>query len=305
MVSSSNLMIEFAARFMADPTNPAGPSDALLSALRRVLRALVRLLITKAVTLPTLTGLLKEAYVDVAETDFPVQGKRQTDSRINLLTGVHRKDVKRLRQERHVEKEVPQAVGLGAQLVSKWVSDPLTTDSKGRPTPLPRQGKSMGDPSFDGLVESISKDVRPRAVLDEWLRLGVATLDQDDRVVLNRQAFVPEKGFEEKAFYFGRNIHDHLAATVHNLVGDSNPRLERSVHYGGLRESSVRGLAEQAEKVGMDALLTLNRLARGRVEADKGLSGANQRFNFGLYFFDEAHSLDEEGGTKEGSETSG
>lgn len=283
---------------MADPANPAGPPEALLSAIRRVLRPLVRLMITKGITLPTLTVLLKEAYVDVAERDFPVNGKRQTDSRINLLTGVHRKDVKRLRQEQHVDKSVPQAVGLGAQLVSRWVSDPSTTDSEGRPIPLPRQGKSPSEPSFDGLVEGISKDVRPRAVLDEWLRLGVATLDDNDCVVLNRQAFVPEKGFDEKAFYFGRNIHDHLAATVHNLVADSNPRLERSVHYGGLSASSVKALAEEAEKLGMDTLLTLNRLARDRVEADKGQEGATQRFNFGLYFFDEAHSLDEEDGTE-------
>ncbi|NKB42935.1 MAG: hypothetical protein GKS03_01530 [Alphaproteobacteria bacterium] len=281
---------------MTAPNNPAGPPDALLAALKRMLRPLVRLMITKGVTLPTLTNLLKETFVSVAEEDFPVSGKRQTDSRINLLTGVHRKDVKRLREEQPPKRAMPQAVGLGAQIVSRWVSDTLTTDSEGRPIPLPRQGKSPGDPSFDGLVEGISKDVRPRAVLDEWLRLGVASIDENDWIVLNRQAFVPEKGFDEKAFYFGRNIHDHLAATAHNLIGDGNPRLERSVHYGGLTESSVNSLAEEAEKVGMDALLTLNRLARERVDADKGKDTADQRFNFGLYFFDEDHSLDDQQG---------
>lgn len=278
---------------MADLNNPAGPPEALIAALRRVLRPLVRLMISKGVTLPTLTTLLKETFVAVAEEDFPVRGKRQTDSRINLLTGVHRKDVKRLREETQTERSIPPAVGLGVQIVSRWVSDPSMTDSEGQPIPLPRQGKTPTDPSFDGLVESISKDVRPRAVLDEWIRLGVAILDEDDRVTLNRQAFVPEKGFDEKAFYFGRNIHDHLAATAHNLLQDGNPRLERSVHYGGLRESSVKALAEDAEKVGMEALLTLNRLARERVEADKGTDEATHRFNFGLYFFDQKHSLEE------------
>ncbi len=248
-------------------------------------------MISKGVTLPLLTTLLKETFVSVAEQDFPVKGKRQTDSRINLLTGVHRKDVKRLREEHPTEKAMPQAIGLGAQIVSRWVSDAETTDSEGRPLPLPRQSKSAGQPSFDGLVEDISKDVRPRAVLDEWLRLGVASIDDQDRVVLNRQAFIPEKGFDEKAFYFGRNIHDHLAATAHNLLGDGNPRLERSVHYGGLTETSVKHLEKSAEKVGMDALLALNRMARERVEADKSLENANYRFNFGLYFYDDDHSL--------------
>ena len=135
---------------MTAPNNPAGPPDALIAALRRMLRPLVRLLISKGVTLPTLTNLLKETFVSVAEEDFPVNGKRQTDSRINLLTGVHRKDVKRLREEKPSERAMPQAVGLGAQIVSRWVGDALTTDSEGRPIPLPRQGKSSTDPSFDG-----------------------------------------------------------------------------------------------------------------------------------------------------------
>ena len=140
--------------------------------------------------------------------------------------------------------------------------------------------------------------MRPRAVLDEWLRLGVASMDDKGQVILNRQAFVPEKGFDEKAFYFGRNIHDHLAATTHNLIGDGNPRLERSVHFGGLTDSSVKTLAAEAEKVGMEALLALNRLAREKVEVDKGKTDANRRFNFGLYFFDQERSLDEQQGNE-------
>ena len=279
-------------------SNPAGPPDALIAALRRMLRPLVRLMISKDVTLPTLITILKETFVSVAEDEFPVKGKRQTDSRINLLTGVHRKDVKRLRAETTTEREMPHAVGLGTQIVSRWVSDPLTTDPEGRPIPLPRRGKSGSSLSFDGLVEGISKDVRPRAVLDEWLRLGVASMDDKGQVILNRQAFVPEKGFDEKAFYFGRNIHDHLAATTHNLIGDGNPRLERSVHFGGLTDSSVKTLAAEAEKVGMEALLALNRLAREKVEVDKGKTDANRRFNFGLYFFDQERSLDEQQGNE-------
>ena len=53
-------------------------------------------------------------------------------------------------------------------------------------------------------------------------------------------------------------------------------------------------LAEQAEKTGMESLLALNKLARERVDADSGAPDAHHRFNFGLYFFDQGHSLDEE-----------
>ncbi len=172
--------------------------------------------------------LLKEAYVDVALNEFPVNGKKQTDSRVSLLTGVHRKDVKRLRERPTEKMAAPRSIGLGAQIVARWLGSKDTTDRKGHPLPLPRKAESRNGPSFDSLVSGVSKDVRPRAVLDEWLRLGVAHVDDGGRVVLNRLAFVPEKGFEEKAFYFGRNIHDHLAATAHNLLEEGNPTLERS-----------------------------------------------------------------------------
>ena len=271
------------------PQEPiAGLPKPLISAVRRLLRPLVRLLIAKGVGLAALTELLKEAYVDVALNEFPVDGKKQTDSRVSLLTGVHRKDVKRLRERPTEKMAAPRSIGLGAQIVSRWLGSKTTTDKKGQPLPLPRKAESPGVPSFDSLVSGISKDMRPRALLDEWLRLGVAHLDDDGRGVLNKFAFVPEKGFEEKAFYFGRNIHDHLAATAHNLLEEGNPKLERSVHYTGLSDESAAVLAQAAERTGMKALLEMNRLALELSEKDKGRATSTRRINFGLYFFDGA-----------------
>jgi hypothetical protein len=271
------------------PQEPiAGLPKPLISAVRRLLRPLVRLLIAKGVGLAALTELLKEAYVDVALNEFPVDGKKQTDSRVSLLTGVHRKDVKRLRERPTEKMAAPRSIGLGAQIVSRWLGSKTTTDKKGQPLPLPRKADSSGVPSFDSLVSGISKDMRPRALLDEWLRLGVAHIDDDGRVVLNKFAFVPEKGFEEKAFYFGRNIHDHLAATAHNLLEEGNPKLERSVHYTGLSDESAAVLAQAAERTGMKALLEMNRLALELSEKDKGRATSTRRINFGLYFFDGA-----------------
>lgn len=257
----------------------------LVSAVKRLLRPVVRLLISKGMGLPALTEVLKEVYVDVALREFPTQGKKQTDSSISILTGVHRKDVKRLRTKKDRGPQAPRSVSIGAQLVARWVGSPETTDKKGRPLPLPRQAESAGGPSFDALVAGVSTDVRPRAVLDEWLRLGIAHLDKDERVVLNQLAFVPQKGFEEKAFYLGRNVHDHVAAAAHNLLGEGNPQLERSVHYSGLTSESAKELAAESERVGMEALLEINRLALHLISQDKGKENATRRINFGLYFY--------------------
>ena len=275
------------------------PPALLRQALERLLRPVVRLLIEQGVAFGELAELLKGVYVDVALREFPLEDKQPTDSRVTLLTGVHRKDVRRLRGQPHAPHDPPHSVTLGALLVARWTGTPGFLDAEGRPRPLPRKAVGRGK-SFENLVESVSKDIRPRVVLDEWLRLGVAHLDAEDRVCLNAEAFVPSRGLEEKLFYFGRNLHDHIAAAARNVGGRRPAFLERSVYYPGLSRESVAELAKLAASVGMEALQAVNRRALELVHEDAGDEAASQRMNFGLYFYDARADADaepdEEGG---------
>jgi hypothetical protein len=83
------------------------------------------------VTYPQLAGLLKEVFVEVGNRDFQIQGKRQTDSRVSLLTGIHRKDVKRLRSMAGVPSAAPAALSLGEQIHSRWISRSEWLDESG------------------------------------------------------------------------------------------------------------------------------------------------------------------------------
>ena len=276
-----------------------GTSQALWTALRRLLRPLVRLLLGLQVTYPQLAGLLKEIFVEVGERDFRLPGKSPTDSRISLLTGIHRKDVKRLRQATPVETGVPAALSLGEQIHSRWIREPAWLDDEGHPRPLARQASPDGL-SFEALVESVSRDIRPRSVLDEWLRLGVAHVDDDGNVVLDAAAFVPSKGFDEKAFYLGRNVADHIAAAAHNLAGEGESFVERSVHYNRLSEASGRELQRLSEEKGMEALEAINRRAAQLQAQDRGAPENDQRINFGIYVFQQPEGANLDGGDPDG-----
>jgi hypothetical protein len=257
----------------------------MMKAVRRVLHPLVRLLLSQGVQYPLLSELLKSVYVGVANAEFKVEGKRQTQSRITLLTGIHRKDVRRLMAEERYRHEMPADVSLGVQIAALWLSHPDYLNEEGRPAPLPRLASTGGEKSFEALVARISKDIRSRSVLDEWLRLGVVKLGPDDRVHLKADAFIPEKGFEEKVFFLGQNIHDHLHTAVHNVIGQGVPRLERSVFYEGLSEQSVAELAELAHKLGMDTLVAIHRRAQELQERDSAQGQGKLRMNFGLFFY--------------------
>ncbi len=258
---------------------------SLLNVLRRILRPLARLLLAEGIPLQTAIEMLKQALVDSAEADFTLSNKAQTDSRISLMTGVHRKDVKRLREREALRKEAPPGISMGARLVSLWLTQPPFVDENETPVALPRLRSQGGEVSFEALAQRISKDIRPRAVLDELVRVGAVSIDAGDRVTLNAEAFIPSASMEERLYYLGRAVGDHLEAASRNVTGTPRPFLERIVHYDAIPESAIDSLRIAAEKAGMQALKSVNRKAMESSQAEGHEPG--QRLTFGVYFFNE------------------
>lgn len=263
----------------------------LLSVVSLVLRPLVHLLLRYQVPYTVLAPVLKKLYVEVADQDFPLAGKKQTESRLSLLTGIHRKEVKRLREEAGELNEAPPSVSLGGQMVAYWLSTP-GYQRKGKPVALARYSETLGDVSFETLVETVGRqDIRPRAVLDEWLRLGVARLSDDDKVELCNEAFVPQSGEDEKLFYWGRNLADHMATASHNLQPEVKPRLERGVYYGDLSTDAVEELHQFYREESMALLKKVNDKARKLKQSSPG----TQRMNAGVYYAFETMAEHQEG----------
>lgn len=262
-------------------------SPVLLQAVQRLLRPLARLLMAHGVNFVAFSNLAKGVFVDVAAREFHDDDGQVTDSRLSLLSGVHRREVKRLREEIQRQTPPPSVVSFGAQVVSRWCAEPALLDQQHRPLPLPRLASQGGVASFERLVESVSKDIRSRAVLDEWLRLGVVTLDEEDHVHLVEHAFVPARGMEEKSFYLGKNLGDHLAAAAHNLLDGQPPFLERSVYCDGLSPESVEKLRVLSREMAINAMQEINRKALELQEVDLGRLDAGQRMTFGVYFYAE------------------
>ena len=272
---------------------PDLPPARLVDALRGLLRPLVRLLIGYQLTYPLLLRLLKSVYVEVAVTDFSVGGAPLSDSRVNLLTGIHRKDIKRLRNEPPEAAQPVASASLGAQLVGAWLGSDRYADADGRPLPLPLKAPAPDQPGFDTLVAEVCRqDIRPRVILDEWIQLGVARLDAGE-VVLNTGAFTPERGFDEKMFFFGKNLRDHIAAGADNIAGGKPPHFDRSVYYDRLSPESVAELKRFAGDLGMEALTRLNRRARALQQSDSARNDAGYRINFGIFHYTARQGTDE------------
>ncbi|RDH82879.1 MAG: hypothetical protein DIZ80_11455 [endosymbiont of Galathealinum brachiosum] len=257
---------------------------ALVKAVMMLCRPLVRLMIEKGMTFPQFRDLIKELYVDVADKQFSLDDKKPSDSRIFVLTGVHRKDIKRIRQNTQQEKStITSSASLSGEIIARWSGLPEYLDEKGKPRILSKNTNN-NQPGFEQLVSGVSKDVRPKVILEEWLRLKIVRLKDDD-IVLNKSAFITNKEFKEMTYYLGHHIHDHMASCVNNILDEQTPMLERSVYYASLSKNSVKKLRSIADKKGNELLQNLNKQALKFHETDKHKDDANYRMRLGIYWY--------------------
>jgi len=243
---------------------------------------------------------LKTVFLQAAQSELERIGGKQTDSALSLLSGLHRKDVRALLPGILIPAfgSDPQGTGRptpGQQVVTRWL-----TEHDGQP--LPFGGPA---PSFEALAVAVSQDIRPRSLLLELVRLGVAE-DGGAEVRLVRQAFIPDSTHGDAARMVAGSTADHLAAAIQNLTGtDGKTHLEQSVFADGLSPESVRELEQLANQLWRHVLRSSVKLAQPLSDADEAKGGGNMRFRLGMYSYSAPVAPETPlGGPSESSESS-
>lgn len=267
------------------------PEPALAAeAIALVLQPLARLMIDHGLQLPSMVELLKKALVDEAVGAYGLADKGSSDTRIALLTGVHRKDVKRLRDTPASASPASPMVPVAASVVARWISEPrfLNADQTARALARTPSRGSVGEPDFTTLVAEVTSDVGARAVLDELARLGVVELREDGYVALKSSAFVPHEGLSESFHFLAASVSDHLSAAVHNLAPDrSGPlMLDQSAFSQDLSADQAAQLQQQARRLWAAALQQFLQTATVAEQRSEGAEGPKHRVRFGVYFHD-------------------
>lgn len=266
---------------------PSAPDEqqALLAAVRAVLVPLARLAVARGLPYAALEETLKQAVVSAAAAAHPGVAPHRSVSRIATATGINRREVTRLVM--HTEPDAPpQGRSLATEVFTLWVSKAEFRGADGQPMRLPRLGPA---PSFESLAHQVTRDVHPRSLLDELLRLQMADLDEaTDTVGPKREGFVPSGDRVRMLGFLSHNVGDHLTAGVDNVLGDGRRHFEQALFADGLSEASiraVRALIGPQWTLLLQALVpTLEKL----VEQDAALPTADQRrMRVGLYAFDD------------------
>ena len=267
--------------------------EQFLAAVTRMLRPVVRQVMSFGLTYPVLDELLRTLFVDVAERDFALEFKRQTDSRVSLLTGLHRKEIARLRhQPRDPDAPPPVEDTLITRVIGRWMAGPPFADRRGRPRPLLYESSRPRDPSFARLVRDRSLDVPVRSVLDELLRLDVVEIAAGGEVVLRQEAHLPSEEIKGKLTLLGSDPGELFSTIVHNIEQPDAPWFQRKVVYDNVGAEALEDLRREARQAGEEFIRRANSIlsAYDRDRNADAPGGERTRVVLGAYYFEESTS---------------
>lgn len=261
---------------------------AIDAALHRILRPLVRLLLTSGISYLELAEIAKRLYVELAMQEPQIPGRKASVSRAAVLTGLSRKEVQKLlRRPPLPVPALSDQYNRAARVVAGWVRDPQF-HVDGRPAPLPTTGEGA---SFATLVKRYSGDIPPRAVLDELVRVQAVRVDADGAVHLLAPAYIPRE-LAARIEILGTDVGYLIDTIRHNLdAPPAEARYQRKVMYDNLPDQAVAELRPEIARRCQQLLEELDRLmaSRDRDCAPQAGSG-RRRAGVGLYYFENDES---------------
>ena len=161
----------------------------VLGAFQLVLRPIIKILLRYGISFCEFAETTKTTFVDVATSDFGLRGRPTNISRVAVMTGLTRKEVRRLRDKLdHGQNEIEVKTTPIAKVLSCWHGERDFLDEQGRPAVLPFSGTEK---SFSELVRRFGGDVPPGAMRTELKRVGSVEEDSDGRLSVVRRSVLP------------------------------------------------------------------------------------------------------------------
>ena len=268
------------------PDHPGGSPEeqALHDAVAGLMSALARLGVARGLPYAAVDEMLKRAFVQAADAAHPGLLPHRKVSRISTVTGINRREVTRLTQPGD-SKPKSRGRSLVSEVFAHWLTDRRYRTRDGVPRVLPRHGAL---PSFESLAQEITRDVHPRSLLDELLRLQLATLDADsDQVTLSQHA-VPRGDSVRMLGFLGENVGDHLSAAVENVLGGGGRHFEQAIFADGLSEETMAWVRQSIRAHWQELLARMVPELESRIAVDGRQPPApERRMRLGLYSFED------------------
>jgi hypothetical protein len=202
---------------------------AVLSSLQGVLLPIVKLMLRCGVGCSEFVAVVKTVFVQAATEDYGLRGRPTNVSRVAAMTGLSRKEVRRIRSEKGSQRWTPDMEVTPANTVLHyWHFDPDFAEVVGRPRELAFEGER----GFEALVKKYAGDIPPGAVKKELIRAGTIAESPTGRLSVKERYFYPaafDEDFVRNAAFALKNLGETL---VHNASLAANQGSPHAIRQG-------------------------------------------------------------------------
>lgn len=262
-------------------------NTVLREILRKLLKPLVRIMLRYGYSYREFNNLAKEVFIEVCYDDFTLEGRKMTASRVAVLTGLDRKEIVKLVNNRQLNQSVTsQPINRAARVIGGWLQDKDYQTQQGKARAIPVKGDGV---SFQTLVGKYGGDITFGPILDELLRINAVEYDCDNNLSLLAEGYLPVSDELEKLKIIGVSAQDLLTTIDYNLNAPKHPRFQREVVYLNLSQNSINEFKIISHDKSQKLLLELNEWLANKLELDKRLetTQSHSRVGLGIYYIED------------------
>ena len=193
---------------------------AIFQACRTLLQPVASLMLKCGMTWREFAEISKGVFVEAATKEYGIRGRPTNVSRVSILTGIGRKEVRRQRElmEQADAEALPSKTTDATRVLSAWHQDPVFADVQGQPRVLPLEGPA---PSLEALCARYASDVPVSAMYKELKRAGAVEDTPEGLRVLQRY-YMPARVDAQWLINAGSVMRDLGMNINHNLVADED-----------------------------------------------------------------------------------
>lgn len=267
----------------------------ILDAFFIVLRPIAKILLRFGIGYREFAEVAKSAFVDVATSEYGIRGRPTNISRVAVMTGLTRKEVRRLRDKlENDEQTVVARTTPMWEVLHHWHAEEEFLDASGRPSNLPFQG-DLG--TFSSLVRRFGGDIPAGAMRAELKRVGAVEEDADGMLRVIKRSFRPEADQETLVNALLHSVYGLLSTVAHNTDSDRRGETHAELmaytqkvnpkDLARLRRVSLDRISEftQATDDTFMAYETISDSTESKADGDTSIVAV------GVYYFEEKNSM--------------
>ena len=262
----------------------------VLGAFLIVLRPIARILLRFGIGFREFAEIAKTAFVEVASSDFGIRGRPTNISRVAVMTGLTRKEVKRIRDKiASGEEKLSVRTTPLCEVLHKWHAEDEFLDKSGRPS----KGTCSGsDSSFATLVRKFGGDIPPGAMRTELKRVGAIREDEQGNLYVVRRSVTPSGQHDNLIAALAHSAYPLLSTIAHNVYTDDNN--DRWAQFTAFTQSVRSTDVPRIRRISFDRLVDLTEsfddlfIAYESLNKSEADSDDRNTLAVGVFYFEEA-----------------